>query len=333
MKISIIIPVYNSEKYLKQCLDSILCQSYKNLEIVLVDDGSKDSSLKICNEYAKKDDRVKVFSKKNGGTSSARNYGLKQVTGDYIIFVDNDDYILEENSFSNLATLLEKSKPDILLHNCIYYWENTSKFTYPKTNFDRDKILNKTKYEALDYLIKNNIYTYTVWDKVIKASIIKDNNISFSEGKRNEDSEFCIKLLELSKSYDYCNKPCYVYRKLHSYAQTSTLKYEHTKDLKELILFYIKKYEKRDDKLKYYIYNYISYLYSVYIAQTYLISDEKIKNDIDEILVYKNILKYNLNCNMKKVSLIYKVFGYKITRKILASYISKTYKIKKKSNS
>jgi glycosyltransferase involved in cell wall biosynthesis len=330
MKISIIIPVYNSEKYLKQCLDSILKQTYKNLEIVLVDDGSKDSSLKMCNEYSKSDKRIKVFSKENGGTSSARNYGLKHITGEYVIFIDNDDYILDENSFSNIIILLKKNKPDILLHNCIYYWENTGKFTYPKTDFDRKEIINKNKYEALDYLIKNNIYTYTVWDKVIKTSVIKNNNILFSEGKRNEDSEFCIKILEVTKSYDYCDKPCYVYRKLHSYAQTSTLKYEHTKDLKDLILFYIKKYEKRDNKLKYYIYNYISYLYSVYIAQTYLISDQRINSDIKEILVYKDIIKYDLNCNMKKVSFIYKIFGYKITRRILAFYISSKYKIEKK---
>ena len=102
MKISIIIPVYNSQQYLKKCLDSIKIQTYKNLEVILVDDGSTDNSLEICKNYAKKDQRFKVFHKKNGGTSSARNYGLKQVTGDYITFMDNDDYVNNKDAFNNI---------------------------------------------------------------------------------------------------------------------------------------------------------------------------------------------------------------------------------------
>ena len=92
MKVSIIIPVYNSEKYLKQCVDSILRQEFQDFEVILVDDESKDSSPLICDEYARKDDRVRVIHKKNGGTADSRNAGLKMASSDYITFMDNDDY-------------------------------------------------------------------------------------------------------------------------------------------------------------------------------------------------------------------------------------------------
>ncbi|OUQ56652.1 hypothetical protein B5E58_10530, partial [Tyzzerella sp. An114] len=92
-KISVIVPIYNVEKYLNRCVDSIINQTYKNLEIILVDDGSPDNCGKICDEYAKKDNRIKVVHKENGGVSSARNVGLNIATGDYIGFVDGDDWI------------------------------------------------------------------------------------------------------------------------------------------------------------------------------------------------------------------------------------------------
>ena len=94
--ISVIVPVYNVEKYLNKCIDSIINQTYKNLEIILVDDGSQDSSGKICDEYTKKDNRIKVIHKENGGVSSARNIGLNNATGEWIAFIDADDWVDEE---------------------------------------------------------------------------------------------------------------------------------------------------------------------------------------------------------------------------------------------
>lgn len=332
MKISIIIPVYNSKKYLNKCLDSIKNQTYKNLEVILVDDGSTDNSLEICKNYEKKDKRFKVFHKKNGGTSSARNYGLKQATGDYITFMDNDDYVNNKDAFNNIYNQLKKTNPDILFHNCIYYWEDKNSFTKPNTNFDRNKIIDQEKYESLKYLIKEGIFTYTVWDKVIKADLVKDNNLKFTEGMRNEDTEFSLKLFELSKKYDYLNKPFYVYRKNHSYAQTSKLKYQDTLDLKNILNTYINKYANDDTEMKFYIHNYISYLFAVYIAQTNLLfkhtKNKKVLKDLKDMEKYKFLLHSNLNPCMKKVSLVYKVCGFDITKLLLTVYIKYIYKLK-----
>ena len=115
MKFSIIVPVYNVEKYLNQCVDSIMNQTYKDIEIILVDDGSPDNCPKMCDEYKEKDSRIKVIHKPNGGLSDARNEGLKVVSGDYIAFIDSDDWI-ELDAFENFFGAIEKfNHPDVLI--------------------------------------------------------------------------------------------------------------------------------------------------------------------------------------------------------------------------
>ncbi len=117
LKYSIIVPVYNVEKYLDKCLNSIAKQSYENFEVIIVNDGTKDNSQKIIDKYTKKDERFKGYIKENGGLSSARNYGLKYVTGDYLLFVDSDDY-LDINLLSQLNDTLTRNKVDLVRFNC-----------------------------------------------------------------------------------------------------------------------------------------------------------------------------------------------------------------------
>ena len=116
MKYSVIIPVYNSEKYLRKCIDSILAQKYKDFEIILVDDESKDLSAKICDDYAQKDNRVKVIHKTNGGTADSRNVGIRAASGDYIMFVDNDDYWKRKDTLEDIDCQLNESHADVLMY-------------------------------------------------------------------------------------------------------------------------------------------------------------------------------------------------------------------------
>ena len=317
MKISIIIPVYNSEKYLDECLKSLKDQTYRNLEIILVDDGSTDNSLKICASYAKDDKRFKVYHKENGGTASARNYGLQKASGDYITFIDNDDYINDKDAFANISKILKDEDIDVLLHSCIYYWDDTKKFDYPNIN------IRSGKYTSKEILIGNGLYTYTVWDKIFKSSLLKDNNIKFADGKRNEDSDFNIKIFPFAKKFYYLKNPFYVYRKATSYSQTSILKYSHISDLKDIIENNVD----GDLNMK----SYIAYLYAVYIAQATLLNTKKAKDDLKYMRKYANLLNYNLNPSMKKVTLVYKIFGFNITRYLLSIYISRKYKLKKEN--
>ena len=116
IKFSIIIPVYNVEKYLNECVDSVLNQTYKYMEIILVDDGSTDSSPQICDSYAEKDNRIRAIHKENGGLSSARNAGIKNMTGDYVLFLDSDDFWDNNKALEHLSYIISEQKPDVVCY-------------------------------------------------------------------------------------------------------------------------------------------------------------------------------------------------------------------------
>ena len=153
MKISVIIPVYNVEKYLKRCLDSVINQTYKNLEIILIDDGSTDKSGNICDEYAAKDKRIIVIHKENGGLSDARNKGLDICTGDYISFIDSDDWI--ENGFYEYVVNNVKDNDLLIFDYYITNGKNSKWIKYKNTEVE----LSKEK--CLIELAKAKLQSYT----------------------------------------------------------------------------------------------------------------------------------------------------------------------------
>ena len=170
--VSIIVPVYNVEQYLEKCVNSIINQSYKNLEIILVDDGATDNSGKICDELAKLDNRIKVYHKENGGLSDARNYGVERATGEYIGFVDSDDYI-DPKMYEKLYEAIKKENVDVV--------ECSFKIIYPGRVdfFSTEKyyeILGKQEYLE-EYLKMRRIFG-SVWTKLIKSTIAKKNSFS-----------------------------------------------------------------------------------------------------------------------------------------------------------
>ena len=196
--ISVIVPVYNSEKYLHRCIDSILVQTYVNFELIIVDDGSNDSSGVICDVYEMRDARVRVFHKENGGVSSARNMGINNAKGEWIIFVDADDFL--ERSMLN--AIISCVTPSI---NLVHYgW-----CFHGEEKFASYNVCEKNEIISLKLACKRNIFHGYVWSYAFKTSIIKKNSLSFLEDiDYAEDWEFIIKF------YSYTNqlfllKDCY----------------------------------------------------------------------------------------------------------------------------
>lgn len=191
-KLSIIIPVYNVQGFLQDCLESIIT-SKKKFEIILVDDGSNDNSSKICDEYAKKDKRILSYHKKNGGVSSARNFGLKKATGNYITFVDSDDVL--SNQWDKILNYIKDDD--------IYYYNSKVK-----------DILNKN--DLLRYITganKKHIYMSSVYSKIFKKEFLINNNIFFNEKLINgEDMLFNIEAAILAKTFEIINFHYYFYR-------------------------------------------------------------------------------------------------------------------------
>ena len=203
--ISIIVPVYKVEKYLEKCLNSIINQTYKNIEIILIDDGSPDNCGKICDEYAKKDNRIIVIHKKNGGLSDARNKGLKKATGDYIMYVDSDDYI-KKDSCEELIKVVKKTSADIICYNFNTIDEEGNKLT-KNISFSTGNTKKVTELSYSESLI-DNIYRknirYEAGSKLYKKSIIEKH--TFPVGMLAEDFAVFYKYLKEAKKivhFDY----------------------------------------------------------------------------------------------------------------------------------
>lgn len=201
--VSIIIPVYNSETTLRCCLESVINQSISDWELILVDDGSNDKSGEICDEYAEKNQRIKVFHKKNGGVSSARNIGLDNAKGKWIVFIDADDFVKE----SYLANLLEHSQKQVDLvisYAEIHNGDDINKESYPP------KLIDDTNFESM--FIENDMNWHTSpWSKLYKRSIIEEHRLRFCEGMHiGEDAVFlysymlCSNRIYISNDTDYC---------------------------------------------------------------------------------------------------------------------------------
>lgn len=207
-KISVVVPVYNAEKYLKKCVYSISSQSYSQLEIILIDDGSLDSSLDICYELSKKDSRIKVFSKENSGVSHTRNLGIKKATGEYILFVDSDDFI-DSSYISDLYNEMIKKNYDMLISGMTICDE-------------QERIIRKELYKdinqelILDNILEdviNTLYFCSSCKTLIKKSLIMDHHILFDEQLSfGEDLTFSYQLLKASKKIGYLSNTEYYYR-------------------------------------------------------------------------------------------------------------------------
>lgn len=178
-EISIIVPVYNVKKYLEKSLNSIQNQSFKNWECIVVDDGSTDGSGEICENFGKRDSRFRVFHKENGGVSSARNYGLKEASGQYITFADPDDWV-EENFLSTLYELITRTGADVA--QCGFYQEFTT-YQKKKTIIEEERLLGFE--DAIEGLLHKNVLPSYLWNKIYKKEIATKK---FPEGKNYEDA-------------------------------------------------------------------------------------------------------------------------------------------------
>ena len=204
--VSIIIPVFNVEKYVPICIESVINQTYKNIEILLIDDGSTDGSGKICDEYAKNDERICVFHKSNGGLSDARNYALDRITGEYIYFVDSDDYI-NYQCIETLVNLLKCESADIVSCAANDVFENESR----QFEIQEKPIVSCNNIEAcLKIRSGSAFFGVAVWNKLYKRNLF--DNIRFPKGLVHEDQAVIYQLVYQVKKYVHTYTVLHYYR-------------------------------------------------------------------------------------------------------------------------
>ena len=238
-KISVIIPVYNVEPYIRKCLDSVVSQSYANLEILLIDDGSTDCSGKICDEYAEKDKRIKVFHKENGGVSSAKNIGLKNMTGECVGFADPDDWI-EPDMYEVLHNALKSENVPVSVAG---YFKDSNKKSIPMANKKqiRDKIISQR--DMLLYPLQRDYYMGFcgyMCNKLFAAGIFLKNDLKFDEDiNYGEDVLLYTRAVLAGKcAGTYVGKPLY-----HYYQRDESIAHSKSLNVKSDILTAYKKVE------------------------------------------------------------------------------------------
>lgn len=205
IKFSIIVAVYNIEKYIEQCIESIINQTYSAIEVILVNDGSTDNSLHILQEWQQKDRRIKIVNKKNGGLSSARNEGLKEATGDYVAYIDGDDWI-SLDMFERLSQKIYKFKqPEIVTYSYIEYYSEDIQYI-KSYNINDDEL-----YQGNQFFEKSK-FKVQAWSKIYKMSFLNKINLKFLEGRVHEDISYTIPLILCADKVINIDEPLYYYR-------------------------------------------------------------------------------------------------------------------------
>lgn len=230
---SVIIPVYNVEDYLRQCVDSVLAQGYANFEVVLVDDGSKDSSGAICDAYANEDARVRVIHQENAGLSAARNRGIREATGEYLLFLDSDDWWDEADALERAVQIIEQERPDVI------HCANTSYYMTAKNTERREERLDECNgmplAEALSRLVRDNNMHAQAGTYIVSSSFLCENDLFFVEGIKSEDIEWLFHLLSLEPKIRFWDAYYYYYRKQRPESITSSVDSSHLADYAYII--------------------------------------------------------------------------------------------------
>lgn len=324
--VSVIVPVYNVEEYLCQCVDSILGQTYRSLEVVLVDDGSPDNSPKICDGYARKDSRVKVIHRKNGGLSDARNAGLEAATGEYVLFVDSDDYWRDSDVLERLVEMFEcdGESLDFINFNCQYFYQRDN-LMKPWAAYPDMVVKGENKKEIIIQLIQHGMFPMSACMKLIRRDFLVNNRISFIRGSVSEDIPWFLELLQKSRKFKFVNEYAYVYRKQVAGTISSSFSKKKYNDLFEILKQETTKIQKtcQDKELRNALLSFMAYEYCILLGMVNNFPSSGRRKEIVRLQQYDWLLKYRLNPKVNKVIRARQVLGKYLTNWLLYFYIKK----------
>lgn len=312
MRFSIILPIYNVEKYLQECVDSILNQTYKNYEIILVDDGSKDSSPALCDKLANDHSCIRVIHKVNGGLSDARNFGTNAARGEYIIYVDSDDFIIR-NDFLERINLKLSSKPDLVFYKYQKFFDATR--TFEDCRYSYANAETKKNYpEMIEALVKADAFYGMAWIKAIRRGLIEENSISFEVGLLGEDMEWNYHLISQAHSIAFIDEAFLAYRQREG-SITSTHKLKNLTDFVYVLEKWSDtiKVECQDNKLKKALFGSLAKYYSNLLVVYSRIADSQKKSYRGRIKSLSWLLDYSMSRRPQMVSKIYRIAGFNLT--------------------
>lgn len=307
---SIIIPVYKVEKYLRECVNSVLDQTFKNIEVILVDDGSPDLCPQICDEFSMQDMRVKVIHKKNGGLSDARNKGLEIASGKYILFLDSDDYYLDNMFLEKIEKKIRNKKIDILFHQRRYYIEATKQFRDLPKQYNENINNIKEVGEILYQLSKDEFLEASAPLKVIDRNLLLKNKLFFKKGILSEDVEWFFRLTPYIKKVMVTNDIGYCYR-VRKGSITKSIGEKHVLDMINIVLENVEQLLKIENiGTKKALLNYLTYQYYITLGLIWAYTNDNKLKYLRKLFKISWIAKYSIGKKTKKASYVVKYFKY-----------------------
>ena len=314
-KVSIIVPFYNVEKYIEKCLQTLVNQTLEDIEIILVNDGSKDNTIDIVKKYQKEyPQKIIYLEKENGGLSDARNYAIPYAKGEYIAFLDSDDYV-ETTMYQEMYEIAQKENSDMVECNFIWEYPNKSRIDIGTTYNGKHEMLEKVRVVA--------------WNKLIKREILEKSKVQFPKGCRYEDVEFTYKLIPYLEKVSFCKTPMVHYiQRTGSITNIQNKRNAEIFDVMQHVIDYYKEkglYEEYYQELEYV---YVRYAFCSSFLRIVKIKDSKIRKELLEMTwnkVYTNFPDWKkneiLNKNKSKKNLYLKSIN-KTTYKIYATILS-----------
>lgn len=322
--VSVVIPIYKVENYLAQCVESVLSQTVRDLELILVDDGSPDSCPQIADEFAARDPRVTVIHQDNQGLSGARNSGLHRARGRLVVFLDSDDFWEGEDSLGKCVEAFdERPDLDVLFFDALRYYEATGERVFGDVVWDRDRVTGTSQIEALRYMVEIGDVRPSACTKVVRRQFLIENQLDFKRGVFSEDVEWFLRLITKPSTYDYLPLAFYMYRKNRAGSITNTIGAPNVGDVVETVLAAAERMLRSEapESFKLDYLSYCCYQYTIALALYAGLERADRKDVRPRVREAQFLLTFDDYRNSKSISRLVRIIGLGATARLLHTYL------------
>lgn len=321
MRLSIIISVYNVEQYLQNCVQSVLTQTYQDLQVILVDDGSTDSSGILCDQLAQQDSRIQVVHKPNGGLSDARNAGLKVATGDYVAFLDSDDVYLRADGLAQLMAVAQAEQPDVLLFQAVDIYPHRQS---ARKAYDADYLATHTGTEVFHQLVRTQSFNMSACFQLIRRDLLEEHQIYFEKGLLSEDVDWSLRLWRYVSKVRAINLPLYGYQHRDGSIST-TYTIRNLRSYEHIFAKFVRLYDERvkDAATECYWRTTMGYLAQMYTNCLYnfgQLSSEERKIGYTMLYQYESLLMHSISVKSDRVAKLKQILGLRLTVWVFMCY-------------
>lgn len=325
-KFSIIVPVYNVEKYIDECVQSVIGQTFTDWELILIDDGSTDNSYEICRSYAENDIRIQAIHQDNVGASGARNKGMANAAGEYILFLDSDDFYNKDICLETISNKLDKTKSDILIFGCTDFNMLTGKSIVSRTGYNLELIDKNNYRDTMHYLLSSKMIPGGPTIFAFRRDIALRKDICFMQGIQDEDYDFVLSVLLNSNSITAIDDHFYSYRHGRAESVTGTGNILMIKGIDYTLNKWLPICSRMEDEiLRKDYFNYIAFIYTTGFVVTGRMKGDTKKESLKLMKKHTDVLRYGYWRKTRITKFAVKLLGMNLFSTLAAIYFKKTH--------